>query len=120
MIILYIFFGFLSGLLGGMGMGGGTLLIPLLSFLDINQRVIQSVSLTSFIPMALVSLGIHSQCGLIKLERIEYLIIPSIIAGVLGALLANLAPEKLLRICYGIFLLVFGVAEFIKVAKNVN
>ena len=29
--------GFLAGIVGGMGMGGGTLLVPLLSFLDIPQ-----------------------------------------------------------------------------------
>ncbi len=37
-IFLLILFGFLSGIIGGMGMGGGTLLVPLLSFWIWNKR----------------------------------------------------------------------------------
>lgn len=56
MTILLIVFGFLGGILGGMGMGGGTLLIPLLSFLDIPQRTIQAINLIGFLPMSAVAL----------------------------------------------------------------
>ena len=49
--------GVLSGVLGGMGMGGGTLLIPLLSlFYSVGQHTSQAVNLISFIPMAIVAL----------------------------------------------------------------
>ena len=38
-IFLLILFGFLAGIIGGMGMGGGTILIPLLTiFLSISQK----------------------------------------------------------------------------------
>ena len=40
MKVLFIVFGIIGGLLGGMGMGGGTLLIPLLTLgLDVPQPV---------------------------------------------------------------------------------
>ena len=41
-IFLYVLFGFLSGVFGGLGMGGGTLLIPLLTiFLGLDQKLCQ-------------------------------------------------------------------------------
>ncbi len=57
---LYVLFGLLGGLIGGMGMGGGTILIPLLTlFLNIPQLQAQTINLISFIPMAIVTLVIH-------------------------------------------------------------
>ena len=59
MTVWLIVFGFISGILGGMGMGGGTLLIPLLNFLDIEQQTIQAINLISFLPMACVAWESH-------------------------------------------------------------
>ena len=59
-VFLFVLFGLLGGIIGGMGMGGGTLLIPLLTiFLSIEQKTAQSINLLAFIPMALVALIIH-------------------------------------------------------------
>ena len=58
MEILIIIFGFIAGVAGGMGMGGGTLLVPLLSFLDIPQHTVQSANLLSFLPMCAAALFI--------------------------------------------------------------
>ena len=66
MTVWLIVFGFISGILGGMGMGGGTLLIPLLNFLDIEQQTIQAINLISFLPMACVALGLHFKNKLVK------------------------------------------------------
>ena len=64
----YVFAGLLGGILGGMGMGGGTLLIPLLSiFYNVSQHSAQAVNLISFIPMAVVALVIH-----IKNKRVDF------------------------------------------------
>ena len=58
--------GLLGGVLGGMGMGGGTVLIPLLSiFCSVGQHSSQAVNLISFIPMAIVALVIHLKNKLI-------------------------------------------------------
>ena len=60
MIILYALTGFLAGILGGMGMGGGTLLIPILTiFLGFKQKNAQAINLLVFIPMSLFALIIH-------------------------------------------------------------
>ena len=59
-IFLLILFGFLSGIIGGMGMGGGTLLVPLLSFLDLEQKKIKAKKHVSFFPMCCLARGLHA------------------------------------------------------------
>jgi uncharacterized membrane protein YfcA len=50
MFALYILVGIIGGVLGGMGMGGGTLLIPMLGiFFGLEQHVAQAINLISFI-----------------------------------------------------------------------
>ena len=56
----YALAGVLAGIPGGMGMGGGTVLIPLLTvFLSVAQHPSQAVNLITFIPMAVVVLIFH-------------------------------------------------------------
>ena len=65
MIILEILAGAIGGIIGGMGMGGGTLLIPLLTiFLGISQKLAQAYNLISFLIMAIfvnAALALKSQ-----------------------------------------------------------
>ena len=56
--------GFFSGIISGMGIGGGTILIPALLFLtDINQHQAQGVNLIYFIPTAVTALIAHQKAG---------------------------------------------------------
>ena len=62
--------GFFAGIIGGMGMGGGTLLIPILTiFLSFEQKNAQAINLLVFIPMAIVALIIHFKN--LKVNRIS-------------------------------------------------
>ena len=56
--------GIAAGVLGGMGMGGGTLLIPALTTIfGVDQKLSQAINLTAFVPMAAVALFIHAKSG---------------------------------------------------------
>ena len=87
--ILFLISGLLGGVLGGMGMGGGTLLIPILTiFLGIEQRLAQGINLIVFVPMALVALIIHC-----KNELVDFKIgIPIIISGLVASICGSLLP----------------------------
>ena len=51
--ILLVLVGVLSGAVGGMGMGGGTVTIPLLVlFAGVEQKLAQAANLFSFLPMS--------------------------------------------------------------------
>ncbi len=115
-IFLYVLFGFLAGIFGGLGMGGGTILIPLLSiFLNLDQKLCQGINLVSFLVMALFSLVIHYKNGYIVLKNILPIILSGIIFTILGALLAGSISSSILKIVFGIFLCILAIIEIFKV-----
>lgn len=116
---LLILFGFLAGIVGGMGMGGGTVLVPLLSFLDLPQKTIQAINLISFLPMCCVALGFHAKNKLVDKRHVWWLIIPAIAMSVVGALLADEADNKVLRLCFAVFLIAVGVWQLVVAIKFV-
>ena len=106
-IFLYVLFGFLAGIFGGLGMGGGTLLIPLLTiFCSLDQKLSQGINLVSFLVMALFALIVHYKNGYVKTKGIFYIILSGIIFSALGSLLAGILPSKILRMAFGVFLCV--------------
>ncbi len=118
-IILYILFGLLSGIFGGLGMGGGTLLIPLLTiFLGLEQKLSQGINLVAFLVMALFSLIIHFKNGYIETRGIIYIILSGIIFSCFGAFLAGYIPSSSLRIAFGVFLCLLSIYQGVKAIKN--
>ncbi len=112
MIYLLILYGIIGGVLGGMGMGGGTLLIPLLTiFAGINQKESQGINLISFSLMAIISIIIHAKNKLIEYKVAIPIIISGVIFSVLGSIIANSLNSIILRASFGIFLVALGLFQ---------
>ncbi|MDR1913813.1 MAG: TSUP family transporter, partial [Clostridiales bacterium] len=63
----YVIIGLLSGIISGMGIGGGTILIPALCILyDTQQQTAQNINLIYFIPTAIIALITHVKQGNIE------------------------------------------------------
>lgn len=115
----YLVAGVLSGVLGGMGMGGGTVLIPLLSiFYGVSQHVAQASNLISFIPMAVVALVIHLKNKLVDFKGVFWFIFPGLVACVLGCYVARALNAEVLRRCFGGFLLLLSIFQLVCQIKN--
>lgn len=111
---LYGVAGVLGGVLGGMGMGGGTILIPLLSiFYGIGQHTAQAVNLVSFIPMAVVALIIHFKNKLVKFKGLLFIILPGVLACIVGCYIARKINGEILKRCFGGFLIILSVYQLI-------
>lgn len=114
-MITEILAGLISGTISGMGIGGGTVLIPALTFvLGINQHIAQGVNLLFFIPTAIIALFVHKKNGNLEIKTA----IPLMLWGLLGAsagsyLALNLKAGTLKRI-FGIFLFIMGGYEIFK------
>ena len=119
--MMIILLGIVTGMIGGMGIGGGTILIPALTFfLSVTQHTAQTINLLIFLPTACISLLIHRKNKLIAYKT-AFSVIPSgILGAVLGAKLALFLHTDVLRRLFGIFLILMGCLEFRKSKQSKN
>ena len=105
--------GIAGGLIGGMGMGGGTLLIPILTFLfDIAQKNAQAINLICFVPMAIIALIIHTKNNLVKFEGLLPLVISAVVSSVGAVFLLKLVKSDLQTKLFGGFLILLAISRF--------
>lgn len=110
----YILVGLCSGMVGGMGMGGGTLLIPMLTvLLGVSQHMAQGVNLVVFVLTGLVAIIIHIHNRLVNFKIVLWLIVPAIATSVGASFLSNLLDGASLKIVFGIFLICIAIYELI-------
>lgn len=116
----YAVAGVVGGVLGGMGMGGGTVLIPLLGiFYGVKQHTAQAVNLISFIPMAVVALIIHLKNKMVDFNNVIWIIIPGVFSCVAGAFIAKSISGDVLTRCFGGFLILLSIFQFVtEIRKN--
>ena len=113
-IVWLIVFGILGGVLGGMGMGGGTLLIPLLTIgLDISQHTAQAINLIAFLPMSIVAIVIHCKNKLINFKVALPIVFAGVLSSIGGSILANNVQSSNLSIWFGIFLIIVGILQIL-------
>ena len=118
---LYLILGFIGGIPAGMGMGGGTVTIPLLVLLGgVEQKIAQCANLFSFLPMSVGALKTHADNGLLKTQGILWVILPALLLSALGALLAGVLPSQILRRAFGVFLIALSFFTLCKVNKGVE
>lgn len=102
----------LSGIISGMGIGGGTILIPALIILfNTRQQTAQSVNLLSFVPIAVVALITHIKNRNVDI-KLALILIGSGVAGAIGgSILAYVISSDMLKKMFGIFLFFMGIYE---------
>ncbi len=111
--------GFLSGIISGMGIGGGAILIPALTiFQRVSQRVAQGINLAYFIPTACIAVAVHIKNKRIRFKPVAYLAVCGIPGAVLGSVYAGSLGDGVLRRLFGGFLLLVGIYEIYKGLKT--
>lgn len=119
--ILYLLAGALAGVLGGMGMGGGTVLIPILTiFLGVSQHVAQATNVIAFLPMAAFALPRHKKAGYLRMEGILFIIIPALVSSAAFSLIASVTEGELLGKLFGAFLIALAVKGLLSLRKDIS
>lgn len=114
-----ILVGIISGIITGLGMGGGSILILILvAFMSVSQHVAQATNLIFFIPTAVIAIIIHIKNKNIDKPIGKKLLFTTIIGSALGAYLTNLVEPQKLTKYFGIFLLIIGIYEIITTIKE--
>ena len=107
-------------MIGGMGMGGGTVLIPVLTIIfGVEQHVAQATNLIAFLPMAAFTLKVHRENGLLKTQGIWWMVIPALAVSVLTGIVASFLPSDALKKLFGAFLVFLSVKLFSDMRRNV-
>ena len=100
-----------TGVLSSWGVGGGTLLLVLMTlFLGVGHREAQAINLLFFLPTAGISLFFHRKNGFLDKDVWRQAAVPGTVASLLGALAAVAVDVSLLRRPFGVFLIYSGVS----------
>lgn len=112
-MLITLLAGFFSGIISGMGIGGGAVLIPVLTvLLHIGQQEAQCVNLIYFIPTAVVALIIHIKNKSVDFKASLPIALFGVIGAISGAWLAVFMPSDILRKIFAVFLLAVGINQF--------
>lgn len=114
-----IIIGVISGLVSGMGMGGGTILILVLSlFMGIEQHVAQATNLVFFIPTSIIAIITNIKQKLIDFKIAIPIAVSGIVGAVFGAMFSNRLDVKSLKHYFGIFLACIAILEIYSLVKK--
>ena len=120
--MLEVFVGFISGIVSGTGMGGGTILILCLSiFLGVEQKIAQATNLVFFVPTSIAAIYVNIKKKKINFKVAKVVIIYGIVGAISGAIIAQRIDTKVLKKLFGIFLAVIAIHEMhiiFKMYKN--
>lgn len=102
--------GFLSGVIGSMGLGGGTvLLIYLAAYVGVDQIKAGGINLLFFIPIAVISVIIYAIKKQIKWKAVGFFALSGLAGAGLGVLLSNLVGNRWTKIAFGVLLIIIGI-----------
>jgi uncharacterized protein len=100
--------GLLSGLLG---IGGGTVMVPLMVLLGrIRQRQAHAISLGAMIPIAVVALAVYGVAGEVNVAAAAALTAGSVFGARRGADFLARVPERTLKAVFGAFLILAALS----------
>ncbi len=108
--LLPLLAGFGTGILSAWGVGGGTLLLLVMTlFLGVDQTTAQGINLLYFLPTAGVALVSHRKNGLLEKDVVKAAVPTGLAAAAAAAWLATAVDVDMLRKPFGVFLLFTGV-----------
>lgn len=110
----YFLVSLFSGVLAGMGMGGGTLLIPALTLLlGVEHTLAQSINLIVFVPSAIIAIIIYSKDHLIDYKQGWIVALPATVVSGLAAVFALKISSEVLSIIFGAFIATIGLVQIV-------
>ena len=117
--MLKILIGTFSGIFSGIGMGGGTILIFLLSsFLGIEQHIAQATNLVYFVPTAISAIIVNYRNKNIDIKLAIIISLSGIFGAIVGAIISINTDVEILKKLFGIFLVIIGTHELYTVFKE--
>ena len=119
--MLEVLTGLISGIVSGTGMGGGTILILVLSvFIGVEQHTAQATNLIFFVPTSIAAIIIALKEKLIEWKTGRNIAVAGIVGAIIGSIIMSKLEVKLLRKCFAIFLAIIAIYEIYSLKKQYN
>ena len=114
-----ILIGAFSGIFSGIGMGGGTILIFLLTFfVGLEQHIAQATNLLYFIPTAISAIIVNFKDKNIDTKLAFWVSIGGVIGAIIGGIISINTNVEMLRKLFGIFLAIITIHEIYTLYKE--
>ncbi len=114
-----VLIGLVSGIVSGTGMGGGTILIFLLTFfMGVDQHIAQATNLIFFIPASIVAIIVNMKNKNLDIKNGIIISIFGILGAIIGANISLNMPVNILKKCFGIFLSIITINEIYSIIKQ--
>ena len=114
-----ILMGLVSGIVSGTGMGGGTILIFLLTFImGVEQHIAQATNLIFFIPTSIVAIIVNLKNKNIDIPLAIIISVFGILGAIIGANISININVNILKKCFGIFLAIIAINEIYSIVKD--
>jgi uncharacterized membrane protein YfcA len=106
--VLIIALGVAAGVIAGLfGVGGGTIFVPTLTLvLGLSQLHAEATSLLAIIPVAMLGSWRQTREGTVRWTDATIIGLVSVATAIAGALIADVAPERALRLGFALLLVV--------------
>lgn len=110
-VIEVVALGVAAGVVAGLfGVGGGIIFVPTLTLiLGLGQLEAEATSLLAIIPVAILGSWRQTRTGEVRWRDATIMGLASIVTAIAGALIADAAPERLLRIGFAILLVATAI-----------
>ncbi len=117
--MLEIIIGIVSGIVTGTGMGGGTILIALLTvFNGVSQHTAQATNLVFFVPTSIVAIWMNIKNKNIDIKLALTISLFGIIGAIIGANVAMNIEVNILKKFFGVFLSIISIYEIYTIIKE--
>ena len=114
----YLLIGLISGIVSGTGMGGGTILIFLLTFfMGVEQHIAQATNLIFFIPTSIIAILVNLKNKNIYLKSAIIISVFGILGAIIGANISINMDVVILKKAFGIFLAIIAIHEIYTIVK---
>ena len=126
--MIEIIIGLVAGTISGIGMGGGTVLIFLLTTISgLEQHIAQAINLVFFVPTSISAIIVNIKNKNIDFKLATIISICGIIGAIIGAKISINTDVETLKKYFGYFLAVIAIheiytliQEYIKKKKSHN
>ena len=110
--MLEILFGMIAGTITGLGMGGGTILILLLTlFYGLEQHIAQATNLIFFVPTSLAAIWMNLKQNNVDRKLAKNIVIFCVIGAVIGSIIAEKLEDQTLKKCFDVFIFLIALHE---------